>query len=107
MLTIPEGYEIKENIEDKAYKCSPDIASYTRKVKADGNKIEVQTNIEVKKTQVDPKFYERIRYFYTRAVAAEAEQIVLTRKQSDTSEQNKPVQPGSSAANESTAKGKK
>lgn len=84
-ITIPEGYEVREKLRDKDLKAAPDLATYVRKVNIKGNKIEIQAKFDVKSTLIEPKYYERIRYFYTTFVAAQAEQIVLTRKKSASS----------------------
>ena len=79
-IDIPEGYEIKENISSKNLKATPNLASYIRKVKVQENKIEIQAKFDIMTTQIEPKYYERIRSFYTSFVAAQAEQIVLAKK---------------------------
>ncbi len=79
-IVIPDGYELKENINKKNLKATPNLASYIREVSVQGNKIEIQAKFDIKVTQIEPKYYERIRYFYTTFVAAQAEQIVLTKK---------------------------
>lgn len=106
-ITIPEGYEIKEKINDRTFVASPELASYMRKVNIEGNKIVIQTKFDIKATQIHPKYYERIRYFYTMMVAAQSEQIVLARKQIVPVQTIDPNQSISRESKPSTVKGKK
>ena len=82
-LIIPDGFEVKENIQNKSTRVTNNMATFNRIVKTEGNKITIQTDFNINATQIQSKYYEQLKYFYTTVVAYESEQIVLTHKKSE------------------------
>lgn len=78
-INIPEGYEVKEKLKDISTFGGARALSFTRQTKVEGNKMTITCNIDVKETQILPKFYEQLRDFYAAVVSVEAEQIVLSK----------------------------
>ncbi|HVO74115.1 MAG TPA: transglutaminase domain-containing protein [Ignavibacteriaceae bacterium] len=79
-ITIPENYEIKETLGDKNFKLSPNIGSYTRQIKTEGNQISITYNFEIRQSVINSKFYEQLKAFYARIAASQGEQFVFIRK---------------------------
>jgi transglutaminase-like putative cysteine protease len=78
-IAIPEGFEIKENLMDRMLYVGRDFLSYSRKVLADQHGIQIITKLDIHQIEISEKYYDDLKSFYTSIVAAEAEQIVLSR----------------------------
>ncbi len=79
-LYIPEGYEIKEMPKDLTYSAAVGGVTYSRKISVTENQIQFLTKYTVKSIEVKAQFYNALREFYSKMIAAEAEQIVLQKK---------------------------
>ncbi|HVN47583.1 MAG TPA: transglutaminase domain-containing protein [Bacteroidota bacterium] len=79
MLTIPNGFELKEKLADRMLYVGSDLLSYSRKVAVVGNRIQITVKREVHQIEIPEKYYADLKNFYASIVAAEAEQLVLTR----------------------------
>jgi transglutaminase-like putative cysteine protease len=78
-LTIPDGFEIKEKLVDRKLYVGSNLLSYSRKVIAENNHLQVVIKREIHEIEIPAKYYSDLKSFYESIVAAEAEQIVLTR----------------------------
>jgi transglutaminase-like putative cysteine protease len=79
MLKIPEGFEIKQNLSDRILYVGNDLLTYSRKVQEEQGMVKIITKMEVRQPVIPVKYYDQLRSFYTGMVAAEAEQLVLSR----------------------------
>jgi hypothetical protein len=79
-ITIPADFEVKEGLTEKTFTVSPNIGLYTRKVLVNNNSVQIITRFEIKQTIVSNKFYDQLKSFYSKIVAAEGEQFVFARK---------------------------
>ena len=78
-LAIPDSFIVKESLYNQSFSVGPDLAIYSRRVQIDSNQFQMVVKLEIKATEIKPKFYTELRDFYTHIVAAEAEQLVLAR----------------------------
>ncbi|MCU7496876.1 MAG: DUF3857 and transglutaminase domain-containing protein [Ignavibacteria bacterium] len=78
-INIPEGFEVKEKLKDVSVFGGARALSFTRQTKVEGNKLSLCCTMEIKESQIKPKFYDQLRDFYAAVVSATSEQIVLSR----------------------------
>ena len=77
-ITIPDSFEVLEKVSDKSISLAGNAAVYTRRVETAGREIHLFSKVEIRKSEISPDDYVSLREFYTRVVAAESEQIVLS-----------------------------
>ena len=88
-IKIPDGYEIKDNINDTTLIYGRKYMYFTRKVRVDGRQIQIKIDRERNCIIVKPEGYSVLKRFYERIIAVEGEQIVLARiKNEETSRTN-------------------
>ena len=75
-LTIPDNYEVKENLTSKNFSVS-DFVLFMRSVAVQGNSIQIFYKFTIMKDEIPAEDYEKLKEFYTKMVSAEAEQLVL------------------------------
>jgi hypothetical protein len=97
-ITIPNGFEVKESFANRSFAVS-DIATYSQIIQVDSNQVQIMNKLEISATEIPAKFYKQLKEFYAQVVAAESEQLVLSRIK-------KPVAPAHEAKT-SKKKGKK
>ena len=78
-IVIPDSFDVIERVSEKSISVAGNAAVYTRRVDAAGRQIHVASKFEILKSEVSPDDYASLREFYTRVVAAESEQFVLSR----------------------------
>ena len=78
-ITIPDSFEVLERVSDKSISLAGNAAVYTRRVDVAGREIHLLSKVEIRKSEIPPGDYSSLREFYTRVVAAESEQFVLSR----------------------------
>jgi len=78
-LTIPDGFEIKEKLADRVLYVGSKLLSYSRDVNVENNLLRIVITREIHEIELPAKYYTDLKNFYESIVAAEAEQIVLTR----------------------------
>ncbi len=76
-LQIPEGYKVKENIEDHKYALGQNYVVYSQHAIVDGNKIQIITKTDINNPKVEAKNYKNLRNLYGQIVSAQSEQIVI------------------------------
>jgi len=92
-VTIPDSFEVKEKIDNKAFSAGENDAVFVRMVAVDSNKIQVRTKFIVKKSVFPPEEYQDLRNFYAKVVAAQSEQFVLARLKAPEPPQSVPSKP--------------
>jgi transglutaminase-like putative cysteine protease len=80
-VRIPEGYELSEAPANRQAIHSSRGATYRRVVRMDGQEMVLQSSLQVTQPVFEPHHYAELRSLYDLVVAAEAEQIVLRRRQ--------------------------
>jgi len=75
-INIPSSLELKEQYSDKSYSISNNI-SYKRKVDSTDNGIQVFSLLQIKKSEIESRYYRRLKSFYSRVIQSEAEMLVL------------------------------
>jgi len=85
-LYIPNGYEVKEGLKNVNYAAALGGISFSRQFTINGNQIQILSKFNTKNIEIKPQFYEQVKEFYSRMIAAQAEQIVLQKNN------NQPVQ---------------
>jgi len=78
-IAIPNGYEVKESLNDKFLRVR-DFVSFSRLVKVENNWMTIVNKMEIKATVIPEQFYNDLRTFYSQIVDLESEQIVLAPK---------------------------
>jgi hypothetical protein len=78
-LKIPNGFEIKDNVNDTTLMFGRKNMYFVRKVLVDGNLIQIKINIVRNSVIVNPDDYSVLKRYYERIVAVEAQQLVLAR----------------------------
>ncbi len=76
-VQIPEGFEIKDNINDTTLVFGNRDLYFVRIVQVVGNYIQIKMQNVRNCTIVDPDNYSDLRKYYDRIVSVEAEQLVL------------------------------
>lgn len=79
-ITVPAGYVIDEMPKAKIMALPEGGGKYTYNVTANGNVINVVSQLSISKPKFDPEQYMFVREFYTQIVAKQAEQIVLKKQ---------------------------
>jgi hypothetical protein len=79
-ITIPNCFEVKERLVDRKLVVGSNFVRYTREIQVDSNIIQVRSKFEVRKIELEPEYYARLREVYTQMVALQSEQFVLARK---------------------------
>jgi len=85
-LTLPEGYVLAETPPNRTVQLSSGGASYTRAVRAEGNRVQIRMRFNVTKAVFEPQHYVSLRQFWSDVVALETEPLVLRR--AETTSQN-------------------
>ena len=75
-LTIPDGYEIKENLVDRVLYVGSNLLFYSRDVRTENNHVQITVKREIHETEIPAKYYDDLKSFYASIAAAEAEQLV-------------------------------
>jgi hypothetical protein len=78
-LTIPDGFEIKENLVDRKLYVGSNLLFYSREVVAENKRLQIVIKREIHEIEIPAKYYADLKSFYESIVAAEAEQLVFTR----------------------------
>jgi hypothetical protein len=78
-ITIPNGFEIKDNINDTTLIFGRYLIRFTRQVMVKGNHLKIKLNFIRNVVIVNPQDYSVLKRYYERIIAVEAEQIVLAR----------------------------
>ncbi|MCE1190216.1 MAG: DUF3857 and transglutaminase domain-containing protein [Ignavibacteria bacterium] len=76
-LTIPEGYAVKTNVNERELRSVNDFINFNRSVKTDGRTITITTKLAIKPVVIEAQFYPRIKDFYNRVSSIMNDQIVL------------------------------
>lgn len=79
-ITIPDSFVIKETIKDVSFSAAYKGLAFSRQVQTDSSKITVMTKFDIKDIEINPRFYEQVRDFYSRIAGIEAEQIVFEKR---------------------------
>lgn len=77
-ITLPDSFNVLERVTNKSISLAGDAAVYTRRVEVDERKIQIVSKFEIRKSEIRAENYDDLREFYTRVVAAESEQFVLS-----------------------------
>jgi transglutaminase-like putative cysteine protease len=93
-IVIPDGYEIKESIGNRTLSVGANYLRYLQKMEAGDNAVRLINKLEIRKTQLGPEFYQRLREMYGQMVAIESQQLVLERKQPVTTPEAKSKKKG-------------
>lgn len=78
-LTLPHGYAIGQLLRNIAISLPNEAGHFQRLAQVEGNTLQFTTQFIIRKPRFDPPEYQALREFYDRVVAAQAEQIVLKR----------------------------
>ncbi len=79
VYTLPDSFEVKEALRNRSFSVNSDMVLYSRIVKADSHQVKVATKLEILEIDIETKYYQELRDFYARIIAAESEQLVLAR----------------------------
>lgn len=77
-IVIPDSFDVLERVSDKSISLAGDAAVYTRRVDVAGRQIHLVSKFEIRRSEISADNYAALRDFYTRVVAAESEQFVLS-----------------------------
>ena len=77
-IAIPDSFKVLEQISDQSMSYAGDAAVFTRKVTINGQQIHIVSKFEIRKSEIKAEYYTELREFYTRVVAAESEQFILS-----------------------------
>jgi transglutaminase-like putative cysteine protease len=78
-LALPDGCVIEELPKNMAIKLPNDDAQFQRLAQVEDNQLQFMSQFVLRKPRFEPEEYERLREFYDRVVAAQAELVVLKR----------------------------
>ena len=79
-ITLPDSLEINGKSNNQSLSAAANGILYTRRVQTDKNKIQIFNKFEVKQIEIKPQFYSQLKEFYAKIVAAQSEQLVISRK---------------------------
>jgi hypothetical protein len=79
-IDLPNDFEVKEPIPNRSYTLGQDLAQFNRNVELDTHQVRILYKLFIRETEIKPKFYSQLREFYNQIIAAESEQLVLSRK---------------------------
>lgn len=84
VITIPDGFEIKEKLQDKVAYAAAGKLKFSRQVTTDSTGvITVTSKTEFNDISIHPKYYEQLRNFFSDMVSIQSEQLVLQRKKTE------------------------
>jgi len=78
-LTLPEGCTVLELPKSSTLNLPRDFGQFRRLATVEGNKLQLTSQITIRKPRFEPHEYKMLREFFDRVVAAHAEQVVLKR----------------------------
>ena len=78
-LFLPNDFEVKEILPNRKYYINSDFVTYSRKVQIDSQKVQLMCKFEIRETEIKPQLYTQLRDLYSQIIAAESEQLVLSR----------------------------
>jgi hypothetical protein len=78
-ITIPDSFEVKSMPADRSLRVGPNLLLYSRKMQVDSRQVQLMKRLEIRETEIDPKYYAQLKNFYAQMVDAESEQLVLER----------------------------
>ncbi len=79
VLTLPDSFAVKALPKDRSLYVGSSLLSYTQRVQADSNQVRIVTKMDVRETEIKPKYYEELRNFYAQIVGIDSDQLVLER----------------------------
>ncbi|MGE5363717.1 MAG: DUF3857 domain-containing protein [Bacteroidota bacterium] len=85
VITIPDGFEIKERLQDRVAYAAAGKLKFSRQVTTDSTGvITVASKTEFNDISISPKYYEQLRDFFSDMVSIQSEQLVLQKKKNVT-----------------------
>lgn len=81
-ITIPDGYELKEQYSNKAMFVS-NSASFKRQMEIHNNIIQIMTKMEIKQSLIKSNYYQQLKDFYAQIIASQSEMLVFGPKSID------------------------
>lgn len=82
VLTIPEGYSVKEGLYNRKFTAGAEAVTYSRIFSVDGNRINIAMNFDVKESIIKQKYYGQLKELYSQIIRTESEQLVLEKMKS-------------------------
>lgn len=76
-IMIPDSFEVKEKLKELVFSAASNAVTFSRFCEADDSCITISYKYEIKEAEIKPQYYDQIKQFYSRIIAAESEQIVL------------------------------
>jgi hypothetical protein len=79
-IIVPDGYEIKEKYSNKSINVG-NSASFKRVVEINENHLQIMSRMDIKESEIKPKYYKELKDFYSNVVQAQSEMIVLGKRE--------------------------
>ena len=95
-IALPDSFEVKTPLIDRTLIVGQNLVVFTRKVAIQDNSIQIQYKFEVRSTEIQPEYYERLRDLYAQMVTIKSESLVLAHKRpvmKPAIESAKPIKP--------------
>ena len=77
----PDNYVLQDTVPSRSITLEPNLAFYSRQFRRVGNHVQILRTFEIRKSEINPRYYRDLREFYSRIVDAESEQLVYARIQ--------------------------
>jgi hypothetical protein len=95
-ISLPDSFEVKTPLIDRTLIVGQNLVVFTRKVALQDNSIQIQYKFEVRSTEIQPEYYDRLRDLYAQMVTIKSESLVLAHKRpvmKPAIESAKPIKP--------------
>lgn len=76
-ITLPEGYAVESVPESKILQLPDNLGSFTYKIKAAGNVVQLVIDSKINAALISPIYYDALKSYFSGLIEAENEQIVL------------------------------
>ncbi len=80
-IAPPENYELRDTVPSRVITLEPNLAFYSRQFLRCGGHVQIIRTLEIRKSEIDAKYYHDLQEFYSRIVDAESEQLLYARIQ--------------------------
>ena len=97
-IALPDGYEVEEMPDTRRHRTPGGVHVYTRAVRADSDTLVVQSELALRRTELERRHYDDLRRFYDLVLAAEDEVVVLRRVGSAPAPESAPEPDGPATA---------
>jgi hypothetical protein len=78
-IALPENYELRDTVPSRRITLEPNLAFYSRQFLRLGSHVQIIRTLEIRKSEIDAKYYHDLQEFYSRIVDAESEQLGIAR----------------------------